>query len=109
MQKLITKLILLSFLFFACKAKNNADKENVFSIYPSAGLVDTVFRFYDIQGLESYLNIQSLRKGTDSLEIRIYTINSISSIRQLFAIKATTDSLIKKHYTVQPQSDEYID
>ena len=103
-KTIIIILTLLALTLISC-FDNQKSKANEVSIYPSVGRIDTFFHFYNINGIQNFTNLQPLRNGSDSLEIRIYMINSTSSLIELFTIKATKDSLIKKHYTLLPETD----
>ena len=93
LQVTIIMTIILSSIL-GCKSSN----KKVISTYPSVVNIDKLFKWYQLDENEKYLNLKSLRNGVDSFEMRIYILSSLDQTINMYSIVSTKKGLEKKQY-----------
>jgi hypothetical protein len=96
----ITYIFIVLVLFVGCT--NTKIEEKKFVSYPTKEKLDKDYNSNYIQQMESYLNLNSIRNGVDSFEVRIYEEQAFSGFIRLYVLKNSSDSFIKKQYVFKP-------
>jgi len=108
-------LMILSSSFFSCLTKTEAKSgiSNVQLLIPDStsngraylDLEDVHYRFK----LENKIGLSDLKKGADSVEVRLWYVFSFSISQQLYILKFQDTSCLLSYYRVYPRRINYDD